>query len=214
MVWAEPCPPPRPWPQPSSCSEPPPPSSGPPVLKKLRGTADVTRDLQEMKEESRQMMREKKVTILELFRSPAYRQPILIAVVLQLSQQLSGINAVSAPRPRFLWPPPNWSSACCEQIPRLKHQTSPCQTSNFPLEPRPRRVLVQHPLPCILNPMSCTPQDRGRGRATAPGPAPMTYLSCRFSITPQASLRRRVCSSLCTPPSAPALSTRPSPSCR
>lgn len=64
------------------------------VLKKLRGTADVTRDLQEMKEESRQMMREKKVTILELFRSPLYRQPILIAVVLQLSQQLSGINAV------------------------------------------------------------------------------------------------------------------------
>ncbi|OBS78815.1 hypothetical protein A6R68_18805 [Neotoma lepida] len=66
----------------------------PPVLKKLRGTADVTRDLQEMKEEGRQMMREKKVTILELFRSAAYRQPILIAVVLQLSQQLSGINAV------------------------------------------------------------------------------------------------------------------------
>lgn len=67
------------------------------MLKKLRGTADVTRDLQEMKEEGRQMMREKKVTILELFRSPAYRQPILIAVVLQLSQQLSGINAVSPP---------------------------------------------------------------------------------------------------------------------
>lgn len=48
-----------------------------------------------MKEESRQMMREKKVTIMELFRSPMYRQPILIAIVLQLSQQLSGINAVS-----------------------------------------------------------------------------------------------------------------------
>ncbi|KAM3922579.1 solute carrier family 2, facilitated glucose transporter member 1 isoform 2-T2 [Leptodactylus fuscus] len=64
------------------------------VLKKLRGTTDVTTDLQEMKEESRQMMREKKVTILELFRSPLYRQPILIAIVLQLSQQLSGINAV------------------------------------------------------------------------------------------------------------------------
>ena len=41
------------------------------------------------------MMREKKVTIMELFRSPMYRQPILIAIVLQLSQQLSGINAVS-----------------------------------------------------------------------------------------------------------------------
>uniref|UniRef100_A0A4W3HL24 Solute carrier family 2 member 1 n=1 Tax=Callorhinchus milii TaxID=7868 RepID=A0A4W3HL24_CALMI len=65
------------------------------VLKKLRGTTDVSSDLQEMKEESRQMMREKKVTIPELFRSPLYRQPLLIAVVLQLSQQLSGINAVS-----------------------------------------------------------------------------------------------------------------------
>lgn len=41
------------------------------------------------------MMREKKVTILELFRSPLYRQPLLIAVMLQLSQQFSGINAVS-----------------------------------------------------------------------------------------------------------------------
>nr|XP_046238969.1 solute carrier family 2, facilitated glucose transporter member 1 [Scatophagus argus]XP_046238970.1 solute carrier family 2, facilitated glucose transporter member 1 [Scatophagus argus] len=64
------------------------------VLKKLRGTPDVSADMQEMKEESRQMMREKKVTIVELFRSPLYRQPLIIAVILQLSQQLSGINAV------------------------------------------------------------------------------------------------------------------------
>lgn len=65
------------------------------VLKKLRGTTDVAADMQEMKEESRQMMREKKVTIPELFRSPLYRQPIAVAIMLQLSQQLSGINAVS-----------------------------------------------------------------------------------------------------------------------
>ncbi|XP_047202399.1 solute carrier family 2, facilitated glucose transporter member 1-like isoform X1 [Girardinichthys multiradiatus] len=64
------------------------------VLKKLRGMTDVSADMQEMKEESRQMMREKKVTILELFRSPLYRQPLIIAITLQLSQQLSGINAV------------------------------------------------------------------------------------------------------------------------
>uniref|UniRef100_A0A673J3W2 Solute carrier family 2, facilitated glucose transporter member 1-like n=1 Tax=Sinocyclocheilus rhinocerous TaxID=307959 RepID=A0A673J3W2_9TELE len=64
------------------------------VLKKLRGMTDVSADMQEMKEESRQMMREKKVTIPELFRSPLYRQPIAIAIMLQLSQQLSGINAV------------------------------------------------------------------------------------------------------------------------
>ncbi|CAN9511930.1 unnamed protein product [Ophioblennius macclurei] len=64
------------------------------VLKKLRGTTDVSADMQEMKEESRQMMREKKVTILELFRSHLYRQPLMVAIILQLSQQLSGINAV------------------------------------------------------------------------------------------------------------------------
>lgn len=64
------------------------------MLKKLRGTEDVGADMQEMREESRQMMREKKVTIPELFRSSLYRQPIFIAIMLQLSQQFSGINAV------------------------------------------------------------------------------------------------------------------------
>ncbi|XP_037650020.1 solute carrier family 2, facilitated glucose transporter member 3a isoform X1 [Sebastes umbrosus] len=64
------------------------------ALVRLRGSEDVSKDLQEMKEESVKMAMEKKVTILELFRSPAYRQPLLIAIMLQLSQQLSGINAV------------------------------------------------------------------------------------------------------------------------
>ncbi|KAM6982946.1 solute carrier family 2, facilitated glucose transporter member 1-like [Tautogolabrus adspersus] len=64
------------------------------ILVKLRGTDEVSEDMHEMKEESQQMMREKKVTILELFRSQTYRQPIFVAIMLQLSQQLSGINAV------------------------------------------------------------------------------------------------------------------------
>uniref|UniRef100_A0A8C5A530 Solute carrier family 2 member 1a n=1 Tax=Gadus morhua TaxID=8049 RepID=A0A8C5A530_GADMO len=64
------------------------------VLEKLRGTEDVRDDMQEMQEESRQMAREPSVTIPELFTTPAYRQPIFIAIMLQLSQQLSGINAV------------------------------------------------------------------------------------------------------------------------
>lgn len=64
------------------------------VLVKLRGTDEVNEDIQEMREESQKMMREKTVTIPELFRSPAYRQPIFVAIMLQLSQQLSGINAV------------------------------------------------------------------------------------------------------------------------
>ncbi|XP_075902022.1 solute carrier family 2, facilitated glucose transporter member 1-like isoform X2 [Nelusetta ayraudi] len=64
------------------------------ILVKLRGTDEVSADMQEMREESQQMMREKKVTIPELFRSPMYRQAILVAIMLHLSQQLSGINAV------------------------------------------------------------------------------------------------------------------------
>lgn len=64
------------------------------ALVRLRGTENVSEDLQEMKEESAKMAQEKKVTIVELFRSGIYRQPLLIAVMLQLSQQLSGINAV------------------------------------------------------------------------------------------------------------------------
>uniref|UniRef100_A0A8D0EFT2 Solute carrier family 2, facilitated glucose transporter member 3 n=1 Tax=Salvator merianae TaxID=96440 RepID=A0A8D0EFT2_SALMN len=64
------------------------------VLRKLHGVQDVSGDIQEMKEESAKMSQEKKVTIAELFRSPNYRQPIIIAIALQLSQQFSGINAV------------------------------------------------------------------------------------------------------------------------
>ncbi|KAG9355799.1 hypothetical protein JZ751_000641, partial [Albula glossodonta] len=64
------------------------------ALVRLRGCEDVSQDMQEMKEESLKMAVEKKVTIPELFRTAAYRQPIIIAIMLQLSQQLSGINAV------------------------------------------------------------------------------------------------------------------------
>uniref|UniRef100_A0A1A7YT84 Major facilitator superfamily (MFS) profile domain-containing protein n=1 Tax=Iconisemion striatum TaxID=60296 RepID=A0A1A7YT84_9TELE len=64
------------------------------ALVRLHGREDVSDDIQEMKEEGVKMATEKKATVLELFRSPVYRQPIIIAIVLQLSQQLSGINAV------------------------------------------------------------------------------------------------------------------------
>ncbi|XP_016145191.1 solute carrier family 2, facilitated glucose transporter member 1-like isoform X1 [Sinocyclocheilus grahami] len=64
------------------------------VLIRLRGHSDVEDDIREMKEEAMKMSMEKKVSIPELFRNTAYRQPIIIAIILQLSQQLSGINAV------------------------------------------------------------------------------------------------------------------------
>ncbi|XP_007469432.1 PREDICTED: solute carrier family 2, facilitated glucose transporter member 3 isoform X1 [Lipotes vexillifer] len=64
------------------------------LLQRLWGTQDVAQDIQEMKDESIRMAQEKKVTVLEIFRAPSYRQPIIISIMLQLSQQLSGINAV------------------------------------------------------------------------------------------------------------------------
>uniref|UniRef100_A0A4W4GYA7 Solute carrier family 2, facilitated glucose transporter member 4 n=1 Tax=Electrophorus electricus TaxID=8005 RepID=A0A4W4GYA7_ELEEL len=63
-------------------------------LRRLTGRMEVSEDLAEMKDEKRRMDMEKKVSIVELFRSPLYRQPIMIAILLQLSQQLSGINAI------------------------------------------------------------------------------------------------------------------------
>lgn len=64
------------------------------ILQRLWGTQDVAQDIQEMKDESVRMSQEKQATVLELFRSPNYQQPIMISIMLQLSQQLSGINAV------------------------------------------------------------------------------------------------------------------------
>ncbi|XP_077871411.1 solute carrier family 2, facilitated glucose transporter member 3 isoform X1 [Ictidomys tridecemlineatus] len=64
------------------------------ILQRLWGTPDVNQDILEMKEESVRMSQEKQVSVLQLFKSPNYQQPLLISIVLQLSQQLSGINAV------------------------------------------------------------------------------------------------------------------------
>ncbi|KAM5141594.1 solute carrier family 2, facilitated glucose transporter member 3-like [Mantella aurantiaca] len=64
------------------------------ILQKLRQSHDVAGEIAEMKEEGERMAQERPVSFIELFRFRQYRQPIIIAIVLQLSQQLSGINAV------------------------------------------------------------------------------------------------------------------------
>ncbi|XP_076827022.1 solute carrier family 2, facilitated glucose transporter member 3 isoform X1 [Brachyhypopomus gauderio] len=64
------------------------------VLVRLRGHSDVEDDIQEMKEEAAKLSKVTKVSVLDLFRNSAYRQPIIIVIVMNLSQQLSGINAV------------------------------------------------------------------------------------------------------------------------
>nr|AAA37753.1 glucose transporter 2 [Mus musculus] len=63
-------------------------------LKPLTGWADVSDALAELKDEKRKLERERPMSLLQLLGSRTHRQPLIIAVVLQLSQQLSGINAV------------------------------------------------------------------------------------------------------------------------
>ncbi|TNN21854.1 Solute carrier family 2, facilitated glucose transporter member 1 [Liparis tanakae] len=48
-----------------------------------------------MQEESRRMQRAPPLGVLQLLRSPEHRAPLGVAVMMHLSQQLSGINAVS-----------------------------------------------------------------------------------------------------------------------
>nr|AHE63391.1 GLUT2 [Lithobates pipiens] len=65
------------------------------ILKKLRGDYyDPSKDLEEMRREKEEAASEKKVSIIQLFKSSNYRQPILVSLVLHMSQQFSGINGI------------------------------------------------------------------------------------------------------------------------
>jgi SP family facilitated glucose transporter-like MFS transporter 1 len=58
----------------------------------------VEEDIEEMRAEERAQQAEATISMMELICSPTLRSPLIIGVVMQLSQQLSGINAVSAPK--------------------------------------------------------------------------------------------------------------------
>ncbi|XP_012940754.1 glucose transporter type 1 [Aplysia californica] len=64
------------------------------ALKSLRGTADVKDDIEEMRKEARTQEREEKVTLLRLFQRRSFRMPLIISIMMQLSQQLSGICGI------------------------------------------------------------------------------------------------------------------------
>ena len=57
---------------------------------------DIEDDIMEMRAEEQAQMAEAKITLFELVTSPTLKLPLLIAIIMQLSQQLSGINAVSS----------------------------------------------------------------------------------------------------------------------
>ncbi|VCX17917.1 unnamed protein product [Gulo gulo] len=63
-------------------------------LKRLRGDVDVTKDIIEMRKEKEEASSEQKVSIIQLFTNSSYRQPILVALMLHVAQQFSGINGI------------------------------------------------------------------------------------------------------------------------
>nr|QHS77069.1 glucose transporter 2 [Trachinotus ovatus]QWS64999.1 Glut2 [Trachinotus ovatus] len=63
-------------------------------LYRLKGQYDATSDLEEMRREKDQADREPRISILSLIRSSVYRKQLFVALMMHLSQQLSGINAI------------------------------------------------------------------------------------------------------------------------
>lgn len=66
------------------------------ALRRLRASNQVEEDIEEMRAEERAQQAEATISMMELICSPTLRSPLIIGVVMQLSQQLSGINAVSS----------------------------------------------------------------------------------------------------------------------
>lgn len=71
------------------------------ALRRLRASNQVEEDIEEMRAEERAQQAESRISMTELICSPTLRAPLIIGVVMQLSQQLSGINAVSSVAHKF-----------------------------------------------------------------------------------------------------------------
>ncbi|KAJ0062866.1 hypothetical protein NL108_008160, partial [Boleophthalmus pectinirostris] len=63
-------------------------------LYRLKGPYDATNDLEEMRREKEEADKEARVSIWSLIRSSIYRDQLFVALMMHISQQLSGINAI------------------------------------------------------------------------------------------------------------------------
>ncbi|XP_058151258.1 solute carrier family 2, facilitated glucose transporter member 2-like isoform X2 [Dasypus novemcinctus] len=61
-------------------------------LKRLRGSDDVTKDMNDMRREKEDTSCEQEVSIIKLFTNSSYRKPVLVAVMLHMNQQFYGTN--------------------------------------------------------------------------------------------------------------------------
>ena len=66
-------------------------------MSKLRGKYEselVKNEIEQLEIESQMLKNENEVEWLDFFRKSYLRRPIIVAIIIHLSQQLSGINAV------------------------------------------------------------------------------------------------------------------------
>ncbi len=66
------------------------------ALEKFRKSKDVSDELDAIKAESRESKSNRPLTICELLKSRELKWPLITSIVIQLIQQLCGINAVSS----------------------------------------------------------------------------------------------------------------------
>lgn len=64
------------------------------ALQRFRGQDNVDDDIQEMKREIREQMKEPAWTMGQLFKSEHHKIPLMLVSILAVVQQLSGINMV------------------------------------------------------------------------------------------------------------------------
>uniref|UniRef100_A0AAQ5ZG78 Solute carrier family 2, facilitated glucose transporter member 5 n=1 Tax=Amphiprion ocellaris TaxID=80972 RepID=A0AAQ5ZG78_AMPOC len=63
-------------------------------LHRLKGEYDPTEDLEEMRREKEEADKEQRISILSLIVSSVYRRQLFVALMMHLSQQFSGVNAI------------------------------------------------------------------------------------------------------------------------
>ena len=63
-------------------------------MKRLRNSLDVAHEIDEMKQEARESNSDEAISMKELFTIKELRWPLITGLILQLAQQLCGINAV------------------------------------------------------------------------------------------------------------------------
>ncbi|XP_053213492.1 glucose transporter type 1-like isoform X3 [Panonychus citri] len=64
------------------------------ALQRLRCSTDVDEDIEEMRSEHKSQQSEKRYSVWQVISNKQFQKPITISIVMQLSQQLSGISAI------------------------------------------------------------------------------------------------------------------------